>query len=507
MSLNRPAVALLGTVTALAAVTGVATLTLPAGAPTAGAPPAAAARLPVERSALVCPQPSTSELAETVYTAFTPAPAEGAPDGGSAALRPAPSTLEKGGQEEDDENADAGVPAAVEEPGTPVVHETDRPDAPALAGTATGGLAPGWTVQQTTTISGGSGRGMLGAHCAAPGTAFWFPGVSTADARHDYVHLVNPDDSTATVDLRLYDTDGVVETESGTGITIPARSSVPVLLSTLASRPAENATLHVAARVGRVGAQVQALDEKLGSDWLAPAAPADGPVVVPGIPGDATEVRLTAFTPGEADIELAVRLAGPSGSFTPAGQETLHVKSGMTTAVDLADLTRGEPASLVLTPSGGADAPVMAAVRVLREEDGEQETAFVPATAPLVERATAAGGAAAGTADSTLFLTAPDSAATVRVTASAGSEGGEPVVKTYALKPGTTTAVTDLRPEGGKGRFALTVEHVSGGPVHPARMLARSEDGVPMFTVQALPDDAGTVAVPQVEQDLSVLTD
>ncbi len=158
---------------------------------------------------------------------------------------------------------------------------------------------------------------------------------------------------------------------------------------------------------------------------------------------------------------------------------------------------------------------MVAAARVLRGKGSKQETAFVPATAPIEERASVAGsdaGAQSGDdaetdAETVLSLTAPEKAAKVRVTASAGSDGGEPVSKTYTLEAGTTTAVDDLRPNGGKGRYALTVERLSGGPVYAARTLGVSEDGIPMFTVQTLPDDRGTVAVPRSEQDLSVLLD
>ncbi len=55
---------------ALAAITGFASLTAPQGPATTEAK--AAASLPVERSSLVCPAPSTSDLAETRYTSFTP---------------------------------------------------------------------------------------------------------------------------------------------------------------------------------------------------------------------------------------------------------------------------------------------------------------------------------------------------------------------------------------------------------------------------------------------------
>ncbi|WP_431783436.1 DUF5719 family protein [Streptomyces chumphonensis] len=504
MSLNRPVLALVGAVTALAAVSAVAAVTTSADG--VGTPSASAAeRRPVQRSTLVCPQPSTSELGETHLTAFTPA--GGGSDGGEAeaGLLPAVSTLDNGGTDRRGEDAEPLVPLA--EPGTPVVHSADSTEVPALSGTATGALAPGWTVQQTTVIPGGGGRGLLGLACSAPDTRFWFAAVSTAEERLDYVHLTNPDEAPATVDLQLYGPDGLVETESGTGITVPAHSTVPVLLSTLTPEPLEDVTLHVAARAGRIGAQVQALDEERGADWITPSDGTTGTVVIPGIPGDATEVRLTAFTPGDSDVRLSVALAGASSSFTPAGQETLQVKSGMTASVELKDLTRGEPASLVLTPEEGtADAPVVAAVRVTRggEDDEGQEIAFLPSTAPVQERATAAGS---GRKDGTLFLTAPGEAAKVKVTASPGAEGGTPADRTVELEPGTTTAVDDLVPEGGDGRFALTVERVSGGPVHVARMLEQPEDGVPMFTLQALSDDRGTVEVPPAREDLSILTE
>ncbi|MCZ9341975.1 DUF5719 family protein, partial [Streptomyces sp. TRM76130] len=100
--------------------------------------------------------------------------------------------------------------------------------------------------------------------------------------------------------------------------------------------------VHVGVRSGRVGAAVQALHEKLGGDWLAASTDPAGTLVLPGIPEDAEDVRLVVFTPGDTDADLQVRLASPTGLITPAGYETVRVKAGMTTAVDLADVTRGE---------------------------------------------------------------------------------------------------------------------------------------------------------------------
>ncbi|MEU6576152.1 DUF5719 family protein [Streptomyces sp. NPDC046805] len=492
---------LIAGVAALAAVTGFAALNAPDGSGTDTVK--AAAQLPVERTSLLCPAPSTSDIADTTYTSFTPV-TKGTPGSGKAELQAAPEASENGtsgsGTAKQAKKGQAPV-LTPKAPGTPITGDTSGGDAPALTGTADGKFAPGWTVQETTQVAAGIGRGLLGVNCTAPDTDFWFPGASTGADRTDYVHLVNLDDSAAVVDIELYGKDGAVKSTLGEGLTVPPHAAKPVLLSTLTNEQQSDLTVHVSVRSGRVGASVQALDAKQGGDWLPASADPAGSLVLPGIPKDATSVRLVAFTPGDADADLKVRLASPHGMITPAGNETLHVKSGMTTAVDLGALTRGEAGSLVLTPTGRS-VPVVAALQVTRGKVGNQETAFIPAATPVGTRATSADNSGKGT---TLSLTAPTATARVKVTASAGSEGGSPVTKTYTIKSGTTQDVQAPVPSGLKGTYALTVEPVSGGPVYGARALSADEEGVPGFTVQTLPDDRGTVAVPKADQDLSVL--
>jgi hypothetical protein len=510
---KRTTLSLIAGTTALAAVTGFAALTAPAASGSGG--PKVAARLPVEQTRLLCPQPSTSDIAETSYTSFTPV-SQGTAGSGKAELTAANTQsadgsdtsqtgkagkTDKAGRIGKDKKSSTAPTVTPKEPGTPVTGDGTGSDTPALLGAATGRFAPGWTVQETTKVAAGTGRGLLGTDCTVPDTEFWFPGASTAGSRTDYVHLTNPDDSAAVVDIELYGKDGNLKSTVGEGITVQPHSSEPILLSTLTDAQESDLTVHVSVRSGRVGAVVQALDDKLGGDWLgASTDPADS-LVMPGIPKDATDVRLIAFVPGDADADLKVRLSSPSGPITPAGNETLHVKSGMTTAVDLGDITRGEAGSLVLTP-GDSQTPVVAALRVLRGKGDKQESAFIPATAPIGTRASVADNGAKG---STLALSAPGSTATVKVTASAGSEGGTAVTKQYTIKGGTTQDVDVPVPSGLKGTYALTVEPVSGGPVYAARTLEATIDGVPGFTVQTLPDDRGTVAVPEADQDLSVL--
>ncbi|WP_371528864.1 DUF5719 family protein [Streptomyces sp. NBC_01283] len=503
--MNRTTQSLIAAVAALAAVTGFAVTNAPDGSGDDDAK--AAARLPVERTSLLCPVPSASDLAETSYTAFTP---KGKASGtaGKAELLPATRELtdapKEGGDGGKDKKKTVKPFLTPKAPGKPVTGEETGGESPALLGTADGMLAPGWTVQQTTKYAVGSGRGLQGANCAAPDTDFWFPGTSSAKDRSDYVHLTNPDDTAAVVDIELYGKDGALKTEVGEAIQVQPHSSMPVLLSTLSPKEQTNLTMHVTARSGRVAAAVQSSDDKLGGDWLPASADPASRVVLPGIPKDATSVRLVAFTPGADDADLKVQLASPSGSISPAGHANLHVKSGMTTAVDLGDVTKGEAGSLVLTPTEDA-APVVAALRVTRGKGADQETAFIPATNAIGTRATVADNRAKG---STLSLVAPGKTGKVKVTASEGSEGGSSTSKTYTVKGGTTLGIKAPVPSGLKGTYALTVEPVSGGAgdaVYASRMLEEPEDGVPMFTIQTLPDDRGTVSVPEAEQDLKVL--
>ncbi|MEU5811292.1 DUF5719 family protein [Streptomyces sp. NPDC047718] len=488
---QRAPLTLAAAAAALAAFAGLAHLTAPA-APAADDRTTAAARMPVERSALVCPAPSSSDIAETTYTAITP----GAAGGGKGSARLLGATKE------------AKPVLELKERGKPAGATASGAEAPGLAGIADGVLAPGWTAQQTTKVSVGRSRGLLGVGCTTPGTDFWFPGASTAKGREDYLHLTNPDDTAAVIDIKMFGPDGAVKDETGASenIRIDPRSTKAVSLASLApGKELADLTAHVTTRAGRVGASLQAGEENVGADWLAASADPAAAQVLPGIPADATSVKLVAFAPGEEDADLTVKLAGPNGPISPAGNEQLHLKAGMTAGVDLKDVTRGEAGSLLLAPADPKKAvPVVAALRVVRGSGAKQEMAFVPAAAPVGARATVADNRADENA-SVLSLTAVGADAKVKVTASPGTEAGEPATKEVSVKAGSTQTVS-LAPGGAKGAYALTVETLSGGPVHAARTLTLPHEGIVMFTVQTLSDDRGMVPVPKAVQDLTVLT-
>lgn len=511
--MNRPILSLLAVASALLVLTGLASVGQ--GDDSDGDAQQSTRTNPVQRTELTCPRPTISDSGTTWYTAITPTSDDGSAGGqnGSAELYAAPE-YDPGSDQSDQEDEsgstdDAEPVAALTETGQPVTDTTKDADAPALTGTAEGSLAPGWTVQQTTSVESGLGRGLMGTSCQRASAESWFTGASTAATRDDYVHLVNPGSETTVVDIELYGPDGRLTAEAGEGITVPGGSSVPVRLSTLTDEAVDSLAVHVTARSGRIGAQVEAVDEERGADWLsATAQRGQGTLVMPGIPGDATSVRLTVFTPAEENVTLDVAFAGKGGTIVPAGNETVSVSSGTVTTVDLGDIAQGETGSLVLTRSDGSDTGfVAAAVEVTRgKEGGEQEIAFIPATSSIGERATVSGNTAEGTE---LSLTAPQGNAEVEVTISAGSDGGQAVTERYSVSGKTTLSVTPEVSSDTEGRFAITVRHVSGGPVYAARTLSTGgEDGDgTMFTIQTMPDDESAVTVPETEQDYSILTE
>jgi hypothetical protein len=73
------------------------------------------------------------------------------------------------------------------------------------------------------------------------------------------------------------------------------------------------------------------------------------------------------------------------------------------------------------------------------------------------------------------------------------------------VKAGSTLSLQPPPPSQSSGGFAVTVEKLSGGTLYASRMLALPLGGVPMFTIQPLPDDRGMVEVPQAGADLTIL--
>ncbi|GAA1955741.1 DUF5719 family protein [Kitasatospora viridis] len=516
---GRTGRSLLAGAAVLAVVLGVAELRPPA--PPSGRPTGAPVGAQVERTSAVCPQPMQGMTGTTQITAVTPAdaggsgngtatvrvltppstvaPASGAPSGSPAPSGSAPAAPAAG------QPNDARITLA--KPGVPVAGQADSGDtANGASAVATGSLAPGFTVTQVTSVTDQRGQGMSGVTCQPAGTHFWFAGAGTAGDRKDYVSLNNDQTTAAVVDIHLYGDQGPIDTgDAGTGIKVDPGTSTDVLLTTLTTDQVTDLAVEVTVRSGRLGAYLHASDGSAGSDWIPASTDPAPSAVLPGLPADLSAARLIVAAPGsDDDADLKVQLSSQNGWFTPAGHETIHVKAGMVTAVDLGQVNRQQVSAVRLTPSDPSHpTPVIATIRVDRGGGGKTDSAWITGAAPVGKRATVADSRGGGT--STLLLTATGDAATVQVTASASTGGGTPTTKTVPIPAGSTVGLASPEPGGGNGSFAVTLETTSGSGVVAARVLAVNTNNVPMFTVQELQDDHSYVQVPQTAQDPGVL--
>jgi hypothetical protein len=480
--------------TTLSLVVAVALLALIVGAATATKPSAGRAteakprQVPIQRHDAVCPQVRANPGAATLYTAFTPPSpdtAAGAPAGeASAALT-----------ELADHSKTRGKADAV---GRQTAVPVDAAETPPLGWTATGSFAAGFTAQSTTRLGNGPGRGLAGTVCATPGTDAWFVGTSTADNRDAYLYLANSTDVGSRVDVELYGPDGAVQVEGVRSMTFAPGESQNILLKTL--KPGlPVAAVHVIARTGRIAADIRDTQGALGTDWVPQSGRPGRTFVVPGLPADASDVRLTVFGASDTDTDVGVEIAGKASTFKPAGFESVTVKRGEVKELDLGPITQGEAAALKLT---AARADVLIGVRVVRGTGDNTEAAFLAPTAELTGRTVLPDHRAGGTLGTTVFLTAPKEGAKVRLTSTAG---GAPATSEVEVPAGTTVGLPAPVPDGA-AQFALTVEPLPGsGPVHVARMIHEQADKVPMFTIQGGNPVQETVALPTVHGDMAIL--
>ncbi|MFI9784929.1 DUF5719 family protein [Kitasatospora sp. NPDC051984] len=527
---SRTGQSLLAGVAVLGLVFGIAELRAPVAQSTGAAGQRTTAQ--VERTSLVCPMPMQGAVGSTSLTLFSPEGGTGSagtgvlgdvrPENVLAAqnpVRPAagPSGDPSGQPSGQPSDAPSGGPAkqagaafdarvTLAKPGVPVSGPAANNDnAPGAFAIATGNLAPGFTVSQTTTSEQGA-TALSGVRCAPSGTSFWFSGASTVSDRYDYITLVNADSLPAVVDLRMYGDKGLIDNELATGIAVAPGSSQSIALNGLSKGAVTDLAVHVVARSGRIGAGLHARDGNKGADWLEPSADPATSVTIPGIPADVTTAHLVVATDSSDDADLKVQLSGKNGWYTPVNKESIHVKAGMTAVLDFqfTQETRDGVSALRLTPSDPkrATAPVVAGLRVDRENKGKTEATWLAGGAPVGPRASIADNRGGQT---TLMLTAVDSDAKVRVSSSAGASGGTPVTKEVSVPAGTTVAVDGIEPAGLNGPFAITVETLSGGPVMAARQLATNVKDIPTFTTQQLRDDHATVQVPQVAGDPGVV--
>jgi hypothetical protein len=396
---------------------------------------------------------------------------------------------------------------------------------------ANGAYAPGFAAGQTVRSDTLQPRGLAATPCTAPGTDFWFAGVSLGTTRASKLELSNTDNAPATVNLTFYGPDGQIDTGTlGHDIVIGAHATVEETLNTyLQPAPAAmTASVHVTTSIGRVATVV--LDEDQGQsktvagsgmDYIQ-AQPANAPdqavQVIPGIPagGPAGKLQkidlvLTATGAnnvsidklewfGKSPIEPSAPATPPGPGYTPFTLP-LTVPAGKTITVDLSFVPadNNESGAFRLTTSGG---PLLSGVRIVAAapQGSLTDTAYLAPGQPITAESVVADNKAGGKATSTLFLSdLGGKGATLKVT-TIGADG-KPAVDTVQV-PANQTAAYPLK---ANGEFTTVVDVQPGSdPVYAARQMSDSpKSNSVTTTLQVLEPARLTVGVPPVAVDLS----
>ncbi len=357
---------------------------------------------------------------------------------------------------------------------------------------AEGSLASGLDAAQTTV----SDDGITEVRCAAPSIGTWFalPGADDPDGvdlETLTVHLANPEDFRATVSVDLYTMEGPSYSPDSRGIHLGPGESTELDVTELIQSTG-SLGVHVRTSTGRVAASLLAEHSSGNSDWVPPTRAPDEEHVIPGVPGGEGTRRLFVAAPGDAPVEVRVRVVTEEPNGTDDEPLVLNVPPAASAWLTLEGALAEAPGTVVVE----ADGPVVAGV-VAEAVDGKKvvETAYTAAADPLTGPldTTAVIPDMPEDVDVELVLGALDRDARVVATPIAADGSMGDAVRAEVAAGTTHVFGTETEgwgvpsgadPEDG---YAVRLELLEdSGPVYAARVL-RSGDGVSVLPVTPAP--------------------
>jgi hypothetical protein len=485
---------LLVAVAAIVVVTGAATLAQP---PAPEISEGAVTVEPIGSAVLLCPEPgASSDLGVRVTAAVVPGqPGQEAAEGEAAeealaGLRTLPGRTSA--------QARIRVPG-----GQAQIEAFGGTELPPIEAYGEGALAPGLVADQWGRDPGGAGRGLASTACAPAASEFWFVGGGAIAGRQTRIVLVNPDETSAIVDVVIRGPEGVIEAPAGRGLVVEGESRLVVRLDVLA--PGVTATaVQVLARTGRVGASVD--DEQrsglanIGSDWIPQAAPPATRVFVPGIINGEGARVLSIAAPGGDDAIVNVRVIAEEGSYVPADRARVEVPADSVVAIDMAPILTRQAATLELT----SDVPIVAGMR----QFFGNETSFSAGALPYTAPAAVTGLPVRSATELRVAVTAPESEATVEIALlpyRAGREAAEPTgVRRVTVPAGAMRWVRISPPTGVDWYTAVVTPQEGSGPVLVAHRLREKSRFGDLVTGYPWPPLRTEVTIPTAVQDPAV---
>jgi hypothetical protein len=340
------------------------------------------------------------------------------------------------------------------------------------------------------------------ASCEAPTTEAWFAGFSSQAGEHASLWLGNADSIPATVDVTIWADQSGADPTTRRGIKVDPHTEVQLPLDSL-EPDVKDAVVQVTATVGRVAPAVR-FDASngsipLGVDWLPRTNAPALSQTVPGIRGGAGSRRLVVGVPGGVDATVSLKLVTADGSFTPTELESLTMKAGTVSRIDLDPVLQGQPATIVVTSTepvvgGGVSA-------LLPNKAGAADFGFTAAVPALTGPTVVAGGETARLLHTQLLLTAPDADANVTVALLPSDPGSSPLVSPVTVPAGTTMQL-ELGAIGSDPAPGVVVTPNGGGPVYAAWLLQESGKGTSDFTSLPLRTPVRSLLQPAAQANL-----
>jgi hypothetical protein len=365
-----------------------------------------------------------------------------------------------------------------------------------IAVNAVGAMAQGLEVEQT-------GRsGVVTAQCGEPGTSFWFVGPGQAPAGTIELYLMNPGSQPADAAVSaLTDVNNgpPLLGNADNGITVPAHGMVVQSLGRLL-QSSKVIALNVTTTVGQVVAAVRESDSaRLDGGWLPPTESPARHLVIPGLPSAGGSRDLYIAVPGSAAAEVKITAVTARGSYQPTGGTGIDLIGGSAVSIPMSSLA-GVSGAIAIT----ANVPVVGAME-MRGGPGGAAGALAVSGTPVVEQGVLADNPARSGGSTELVLSAPQKAATVRITTATTSVSAVGQQGTVVpIKAGSSVVVKEVPPRGAKtDMFALVVTPLSGsGPVYAGRVITT---GRSVQSIIPVPASRTWVQLPAVRQSLSAI--
>jgi hypothetical protein len=368
-----------------------------------------------------------------------------------------------------------------------------------LAVRARGSVAATVVADQVTLTSAGRFRALGGARCSSPSADWWFAGADGRVGYTDQLLLANPSDTGANVTVSVWSAKGELTPPRLASLPIAARSSLVVSIPSVAPDAATLA-LHVHATSGAITAALH--DTRVsgvspaGSDWMPATLPPARTAVVPGFPTGPGARTLVLADPGGADATVGIRIVGTSGSFAPSGVNQVVVHAGQTQTVDLTKALGAATGAVTVT----SDQPVVAQGLAVTTATGGgfPDLQWEAATPPLTGPGAFADGREPDAGPTSLLLSAPAGAASVRITTLHGSSKIVAIAAGHSI---STVLATVGRVAATSG---ATVTPIGSAPVYVTRQMSFAGAHGPLATsepVLALPTP---LPLPVVTEDQRV---